>query len=374
MRIGIVAAVALQMLLPVARRRAGLGAGRCRPRARLSSTRWDPHAQAEYFYNDVYEVQLPEGHRFPMEKYRLVRRQLQHILGPGKLASFTVSPLATMEELRTTHCEDYVARYLSNQFTALENRRAGFPWSPENVNRSLSSVGGTLAAARRVLADGGPRFAGHIAGGTHHAFRDHAEGFSIFNDIAVAANVALQENPWLERVLVVDLDVHQGNGNAVLFRDEDRVFTFSMQCRQNIFSEEQQSDLDVWVEKGAGDEAYIAALEQHLPPVFDRVQPQLVFFQAGVDVGQADRLGHLRLTREGLRRRNQHVYDAVLRHGSSPRLVISLGGGYPTDLNPQSQPFRDIVDLHSDVYVMAAQLLARDAIGAYRAADDAPDR
>ena len=161
------------------------------------------------FYNDLYEVPLPPNHRFPMAKYRLVREGLQRELAPSRLAGFHPSPLVSVAELTTTHCPQYVARYVEGRMSVSENRRVGFPWSDASVKRSLSSTGGTVAAARAVL-DGRSAIAGHIAGGTHHAFYDRGEGFCVFNDIAVAANVALREHGnWLRRVLVVDLDVHQ---------------------------------------------------------------------------------------------------------------------------------------------------------------------
>ena len=204
-----------------------------------------------------------------MEKYRLVREVLQQRRA-GDGVAFAVSPLATLDELATTHDREYVRRYLNNEFTPRENRVVGFPWSAQSVDRSLSSVGGTVAAARVACArlnpaapSSGlalrPALVGHIAGGTHHAFAARGEGFCVFSDIAVAANVCLEEHgEWLQRVLIIDLDVHQGNGNAVLFEQDPRVFTFSMQCRENLFSTEQYSDKDVYVSEGTGDEGYLA--------------------------------------------------------------------------------------------------------------------
>uniref|UniRef100_A0A7S1U809 Histone deacetylase domain-containing protein n=1 Tax=Phaeomonas parva TaxID=124430 RepID=A0A7S1U809_9STRA len=356
---------------PLVRRRCSTAVGlSSRPAGpEPSGPAWDPAHPALYFYNDVYEFPLPEGHRFPMEKYRLVRRKLQHTLVPGGLAAFDVSPLASREDLVTTHCPAYVDRFLTGELTPGENRCIGFPWSEAGVDRAVSSTGGTVAAARAVLEDGGPRFAGQVAGGTHHAFYDYGEGFCVFSDIAVAANCALREHAaWLRRVLVVDLDVHQGNGNAVLFADDPAVFTYSAQCEQNLFSKREASDVDVWVPSGAGDDAYLGMLRETLPAVFERVRPQLVFFQAGVDGLDADRLGRLGLSREGLRQRNDLVYDLVLG-GKDTRLVVTLGGGYPKDLSTSSRPFHDIVDAHADVYVQASQRLARSSMAAARRED-----
>ena len=208
--------------------------GGCRGCSSSAASAASAARSALFFYNDVYEVQLPEGHRFPMEKYRLVRELLQRRHAAELGVAFAVAPLATLDELATTHDRDYARRYLSDEFTPRENRVVGFPWSTQSVDRSLSSVGGTLAAARAACATllqqqqqrrqgaavpSGPVVTGHIAGGTHHAFAAHGEGFCVFSDIAVAANVCLREHAdWLERVLIVDLDVHQGNGNAVLFQ------------------------------------------------------------------------------------------------------------------------------------------------------------
>jgi acetoin utilization deacetylase AcuC-like enzyme len=168
------------------------------------------HRPARFFYNDVYRVALPETHRFPMEKYRMVREGLQRAFVGDARVDFEVSPLATAEELKSTHCSRYVDRYLRGQMSELEIRRVGFPWSISGVQRSTSSVGGTVAAMRAVCS-GEAAFAGHIAGGTHHAFYDYGEGFCVFSDIAVAANLALYEFPSIQKILIVDLDVHQGD-------------------------------------------------------------------------------------------------------------------------------------------------------------------
>ena len=242
-----------------------------------SSTSPPPPPPCQLFYNDVYEVPLPPTHRFPMEKYYHVRKRLQQILTPAGLASFSVSPLVSEADLTLTHDEEYVRRFLEGEFTARENRVVGFPWSPESVARALSSVGGTVSATHAVCGGGGSHVAGHIAGGTHHAFRDRGEGFCVFSDIAVAANVALRDYPdVVRRILIVDLDVHQGNGNAVLFRDDPRVFTFSAHCRGNYFSEKRASDWDVELEPGCGDDDYAAMLDETLGPLLAQTRPDLV--------------------------------------------------------------------------------------------------
>lgn len=203
-------------------------------------------------------------------------------------------------------------------------------------------------------------FAGHLAGGTHHAFPARAEGFCIFSDIAVAAAVALRDFPSLvKKILIVDLDVHQGNGNAVIFADDPRVVTFSMHCKGNYFSKVEQSDFDVEVPEGADDHDYLVMLEDWLPRLMDEIRPDLIFYQAGVDGLGADRLGKLRLTRGGLRLRNRLVYDLALEQRAPA--VLTMGGGYPKDLDPASAAFRTVVGAHGDVYADAVAAAAAAA-------------
>lgn len=309
------------------------------------------HHVCKLFYNDVYEVTLPPTHRFPMDKYKLIRTGLQDEYANNPELSFHVSPLSTRRELETTHCSQYVERFLTEGAqTAAEIRAVGFPWSVAGTRRALSSVGGTVAAMRALLR-GEALSVGHLAGGTHHAFFDYGEGFCVFSDIAVAANLALREFPHLvSKVLILDLDVHQGNGNAKLFEKRPEVFTFSMHCRANIFSLKQTSDVDVDVEEGCGDEEYNAKLAGWMPFLFDIVQPQLVFFQAGVDVFEGDRLGRLALTRKGIQRRNAIVLEAAKAAGVP--LVLTMGGGYPRgDLaDPTLEAYQAVLECHKDCY------------------------
>ena len=307
-----------------------------------------------FYYNDVYKQPLPDGHRFPMEKYRLVREKLQNEL-EVKGVKFEVSPLATREELSTTHCSQYVNNFLTGNLTQKEIRKTGFPWSHDGVRRSISSVGGTVAAMRKVLSSS-DICSGHIAGGTHHAFKNYGEGFCIFSDIAVATNIALKEyKEKCKTVAIIDLDVHQGNGNAVLFQDDERVFTFSMHCKENYFSNIQKSDLDVEVPANANDDDYCSLLEKSIDLVFEKINPDLVFFQAGVDIHHHDRLGKLKVTRQGIQRRNSIVYNKVKDVGS--KIVICMGGGYPKNHHVDSVEFQEIVDSHCDCYINALTFL-----------------
>ena len=233
----------------------------------------------KYFYNDIYKVVLPEKHRFPMNKYRLVRDLLTNdlkkegLLDPTKnMVEFVESPLATLDEITSTHCPNYVSRFFSGQLTDKENRVVGFPWSESGVARCASSVGGTLAATRSVCSNES-QVAAHLAGGTHHAFFDRGEGFCVFSDIAVAANLALDEfQDTVKQVLIIDLDVHQGNGNAVLFENDDRVFTFSAHCSGNFFSEIRRSDVDVELVPGTSDGEYLSVLARWIPWLMDKVK------------------------------------------------------------------------------------------------------
>ena len=322
----------------------------------LATTVPRPPPPVVFFYNDVYEVPrgpaLPATNSFPMEKYRLVRDVLEREIDSSR-AIFRESPLASLDDLHMVHERSYVVRFLSNELSREENRRIGFPWSAASVNRALSSTGGTVAAMAATFQEGGPRYAAQIAGGTHHAYADRGEGYCVFSDIAVAAAVALRDYPEeVRRVLIVDLDVHQGNGNAAIFSADPRVFTFSMHCEANIFSKREASDLDVDLPAGTGDAEYLAALGEALPRAFEASAPDLVFFQSGVDCHASDRFGRLALSSAGLKRRNAAVFAAAAARGS--RLVLTMGGGYPRSLDVRAAPFHHVVQAHADCYRQCA--------------------
>ncbi|KAL7527135.1 hypothetical protein ACHAXR_001823 [Thalassiosira sp. AJA248-18] len=341
-----------------------------------------------------------------MGKYRKVRDRFQtKVISLSEEeqtrvhCEFRVSPLASAEELLTTHDAHYIHRYLTGDLTESENRNIGFPWSLQHVNRTLSSVGGTVAASvaaweeyisrQEYLQNVNPQretqtqatlfnentahlcWGAHVAGGTHHAFEDYGEGFCIFSDIAVAANLLLQRYPnSIRRILIIDLDVHQGNGNAKLFDGNDRVQTFSMHCSSNYFSKKETSDLDVELPPGCGDEMYLSTLrywlrrieehqfderqdiEQNGSDTMKRRQFDLVYFQAGVDIHSEDRLGRLSVTSTGISRRNALVFDFVNRIQCP--LVICMGGGYPN-----GDDWSPIIEAHAGVYWEAHQYLSR---------------
>jgi acetoin utilization deacetylase AcuC-like enzyme len=237
------------------------------------------------------------------------------------------------EDLRLVHDAAYVDAVAAGTLPADVQRRIGFPWSEMMVERSRRSVGATLAAAREVvevrLQADTAWVAANLAGGTHHAFRDRGEGYCVFNDVAVAATVLLRERA-IVRAAVVDCDVHQGNGTAAIFRDEPAVFTFSLHGAHNFPFRKEVSDLDVTFEDGARDEEYLAALAAHLPGVLDRHRPDIVFYLAGADPYEGDRLGRLELTIEGLRARDRFVFDAC-RARDLP-VVVAMSGGYAPDV------------------------------------------
>jgi len=301
---------------------------------------------------------------------------------------FVISPLATVQELETTHDAEYISRFLKGDQTEQEQRNVGFPWSIQGVDRALSSVGGTLAATCAVCDELDRRqkqqqrqqqkqgrkndnleemdvpssirmapWAAHVAGGTHHAFKDYGEGFSVFSDIAVASNVVLQRYPHLiKKILILDLDVHQGNGNAVLFQGRTEVSTVSIHCEGNFFSKKEKSDLDIELPIGCKDNAYLMTLHHWLNRI-ERLSGEnhydLLFFQAGVDILEEDRLGRMDLSSEGVQRRNEMVFDFVRRLNLP--MIICMGGGYPRNPNDWSP----IIDAHSHVYFGAYQYLTR---------------
>jgi acetoin utilization deacetylase AcuC-like enzyme len=270
---------------------------------------------------DAHEIPLPEGHRFPMQKYVLLRRKLleEAVFSEGELFA---SDLVDRELLLGAHEPAYVDAVFTGTLSEFELRRLGFPWSEGLVARSRASVFGTVAAAHAALEEG---IACNLAGGTHHAFAGEGTGFCVFNDIAVAAR-ALQREGLIDRAVVVDLDVHQGDGTASIFADDPSVFTFSMHGAKNFPFRKQKSTLDVELPDGCGDAQYLELLEAHLPDVLASARAQLVFFQAGVDPLEADHLGRLKLTLDGLRRRDRMVLTAA-RSLELP-VVVTLGGGY----------------------------------------------
>jgi acetoin utilization deacetylase AcuC-like enzyme len=294
------------------------------------------------FYCDHHQIELPKAHKFPMAKYHMLRQALQR----DGLYAFEPAPLATREDIEQVHDAAYVEAFLGGTLPPQAMRRIGFPWSQSLVQRTLCSVGGTLAATSDALESG---YGAVLAGGTHHAFRGEGAGYCVFNDIAVAARWLLTHR-GLERIAVVDCDVHQGDGTAQIFADEARVFTLSLHGRRNFPFRKQQSTLDVELEDATGDDEYLAALETALGKVL-QWKPQALFFQSGVDGLACDRLGRLSLTHEGLRRRDQMVLSAC-RENEIP-VVVTLGGGY-------GEPLDATAEAHANTYRSALVIFGKE--------------
>jgi acetoin utilization deacetylase AcuC-like enzyme len=296
----------------------------------------------QLFYCDHHEIQLPEGHKFPMAKYRLLRQTLEQ----DGCYAMRPAPSALPEMIERVHDPAYVAAFLHGTLQPQAIRRIGFPWSESLVQRTLCSVGGTLAATIDAMESG---YGGVLAGGTHHAFRGEGSGFCVFNDIAVAADWLLRES-GLMHVAVVDCDVHQGDGTAQIFEEDSRVFTLSLHGRKNFPFRKQRSRLDVELDDATGDEEYLAALDGAMNTVLE-FKPQAVFFQSGVDALACDRLGRLALTHEGLRRRDRLVLS-LCRQNRIP-VVVTLGGGY-------GNPLQDTVEAHANTYRVALDIFGEE--------------
>jgi len=272
-------------------------------------------------YHPGYQLSLPEGHPFPRSKYAELKELL---IAEGVLSErdlMAPEPI-DLTSAALVHTRDYLEKLGSSGLSGPEERRLGLPWSAALWQRSLLTAGGTLLAARAALDHG---MAGNLAGGTHHAFADHAEGFCVINDVAIAI-ARLRAERVISRAVVIDLDVHQGNGTAAIFEGVDEVFTFSMHGERNYPLAKMRSDLDVGLPDGTDDGAYLERLSGHLPAVLERARADIAFYLAGVDVAAGDRYGKLSLSEEGIRRRDEYVIRSVRGRGMA--LAIVLGGGY----------------------------------------------
>ncbi|MBC7709336.1 MAG: histone deacetylase [Rhizobacter sp.] len=293
------------------------------------------------FYTDHFVLPLPDGHRFPMQKYSLLREAVQAYASH----SLEEAPAAHDEQLLLVHDAAYIERMSNGGLSATEIRQIGFPWSAPMAERARRSAGATIVAATAALHE---RCAINLAGGTHHAFADHGEGFCCYNDAAVAARV-LQRDHDLQRVLICDLDVHQGNGTASIFRDDDSVFTFSMHGARNYPVRKETSDLDLELLDGCDDATYLAALHTHLPQIIHRFQPQAMIYLAGADPYEGDRLGRLKLTKAGLAARDRFVLE--LARDNAVAVAVTMAGGYAHDV-------ADIVDIHFNTVRTAFEVFA----------------
>jgi acetoin utilization deacetylase AcuC-like enzyme len=293
-------------------------------------------------WSESYVLPLPPNHRFPMSKYELLPEQLLHegtvtnsnFFRPGKCAE---------DLIQRTHEPDYWRKLRRLQLSEREIRRTGFPLLDTVVDREVIIMEGTRACADFALQQG---IAMNIAGGTHHAFTNRGEGFCLLNDIAIAANYLLDSGK-ASKILVVDLDVHQGNGTAEFFRAEPRVFTFSMHGANNYPMVKENSDLDIGLADYTTDSFYLSTLEINLKNLLDSFQPDFIFYQSGVDILDTDKLGRLAVSRQGCRNRDRLVLSAAKQNGIP--LVASMGGGYSPDI-------RDIIEAHANTFRLAQEL------------------
>jgi acetoin utilization deacetylase AcuC-like enzyme len=293
-------------------------------------------------YSAIYAHPLPEGHRFPMLKYELIPEQLMYE------GSITASHLFEPQEcsatdILLTHEPAYYQRLIRQQLTPSEQRVIGFPQSEQLTTRELVITQGTIDCALFALEHG---CAMNVAGGTHHAFADRGEGFCLLNDMAVAANYLLHRD-LAKKILIIDLDVHQGNGTAKLMENVDQVFTFSVHGKNNYPFRKEKSDLDVGLEDGATGAEYLDMLASILPDIIERVRPDFVFYLAGVDVLATDKLGKFMLSIEECKQRDKFVLDLVHKHQIP--VTVALGGGYSPDI-------KDIVEAHCNTFRLALDL------------------
>jgi acetoin utilization deacetylase AcuC-like enzyme len=294
------------------------------------------------FYCDEFVLPLPNGHRFPMAKYALLRQRLlaEGILTQGQLF---IPPAATDAQLGLVHTSNYLEKVKTGNLDPAEIRRLGFPWSPQLVERSRRSVGGTIAALRTALQE---ERAVNLAGGTHHAFPNHGEGFCVFNDAAVAART-LQAEGRVKRIIILDCDVHQGNGTAEALHGDDTIFTFSIHGARNFPFRKYPSDLDIGLPDEAEDELYLSSLRHGLTVALTQAKAEAVIYLAGADPYHGDRLGRLALSKQGLAERDRLVYAACRRWGLPVATVMA--GGYAHDI-------QDIVDIHAQTVRLASCL------------------
>ncbi len=287
------------------------------------------------YYSDTYTIPLPDGHKFPMSKYRMIRDELL-LSGTLQLSELVQSPIFPQELLYTTHDKQYVDAVCSLTLDPKIVRRIGFPLTPALVTRSLATVGGAVAASQTALDIG---VSGNLAGGTHHALYDAGEGFCVFNDIAVSI-MQLLSHHHISKAAIIDVDVHQGNGNSAILGDLPQVFIFSMHGKKNYPFHKVPSTIDIDLEDNTEDEEYLDILSKYLPKIFD-FKPDIVFYLGGSDPLHTDSLGRISLTMNGLAERDRMVFEACYAKGIP--LSLALGGGY-------SKPIDHSVQAHVQTY------------------------
>ncbi|MFZ4784383.1 MAG: histone deacetylase [Flavobacteriales bacterium] len=292
-------------------------------------------------WSDIYAHPLPEGHRFPMLKYELIPEQLLYE-GTFYETDFLRPEVMISSIITSVHTPEYLKKLETLSLNKSEERKTGFPLSEQLIQREKIIMQGTLDAALAALRTG---VGFNVAGGTHHAYADRGEGFCLLNDQALAAQYLLDKH-IKSRILIIDLDVHQGNGTAAIFSNEPNVFTFSMHGANNYPLHKEKSDLDIPLSDGISDREYLSLLDTHLKQTFDLFQPDFLFYQCGVDILETDKLGRLKVTPEGCKKRDALVFD-IAKNNSIP-IVCSMGGGYSEDI-------RKIVDAHCTTFRLAAE-------------------
>jgi acetoin utilization deacetylase AcuC-like enzyme len=293
-------------------------------------------------FSPIYYHKLPEGHRFPMLKYELIPEQLLHEGTITQENLFTPNTCDAIDVLRT-HDLDYYNKLINQQLSPSEQRKIGFPQSPALIERELIITRGTIDCALFALEHG---CALNIAGGTHHAFAERGEGFCLLNDMAVASDYLLHKN-LVTKILVIDLDVHQGNGTAKLMENEPRVFTFSMHGKNNYPFHKEQSDLDIPLPDGISGQEYLEILEKTLPMLLETVQPNFIFYLSGVDILSTDKFGKFNISIDECKRRDELVLN--MAYDNKIPIAIAMGGGYSPDIN-------DILQAQCNTFRLAANL------------------
>ncbi len=293
-------------------------------------------------FHPLFSYPLPKGHRFPMEKYELLPKQLLHE-GTCKAEDFFEPSMPSKEDILAVHTEEYYNSLKNLSLDRRAARKIGFPLSEEFIKREQLIAQGTIDGSEYALKYG---ISLNIAGGTHHAYTDHGEGFCMLHDQAIAARY-LQKKGLAKKILIVDLDVHQGNGTAEIFQNDDSVFTFSMHGAGNYPFKKEKSDLDIAVADGSGDEVYLRILKNTLPRLIDEQRPDFIFYLSGVDILESDKLGRLNCTINGCKERDRYVLQ-MCKDLKIP-LQVSMGGGYSPDI-------KTIIEAHANTFRLAQEI------------------
>jgi acetoin utilization deacetylase AcuC-like enzyme len=293
------------------------------------------------FYTDTFPIPLPKTHSFPKDKYFSLRMRILEQLG-DRLVDLRVPEPASDEDILRAHDPEYVRRLLHGELTDKEIRRVGLPWSPQIVQRARYSAGATIEACRAALNE---RVAVNLGGGTHHAFSDLGQGYCWLNDSVIASR-ALQAEGLIERILIIDCDVHQGNGTAAILKNDNSIFTFSIHGKNNFPYHKEKSDLDIALEDGADDRTYLEALEKGIPRALESARADLVIYLAGADAYKEDRFGRLALTKAGLAQRDHLVFEHLDK--TDLPAAVTMGGGYAPNI-------QDIIDIHFQTILSALE-------------------